>query len=290
MSLNLVKDIRSAYGHLNPHDVHALSRRDLSVGLAAMSEAGYEALERFFIPDAAAADFGLKAVAALKRVGPGAAPNTFDFIVCEEDMPCPKGAIIFHPNNPAATREEILDAYQELEIPISRHFLSFREAVITRIIQRTSKENALFSLVTALPNVLPNFLELPWAVGEFATDTAFLTINQVRMAFLIAAANEKPVGYGAQKFELATIVAGAFGWRAIARELVGKIPLGGGLIPKAGIAFAGTYAVGLSLERYHRTGYSLNRKEHRQAYNIALERGKGIVENLLSGLKKRPAA
>ena len=64
---------------------------------------------------------------------------------------------------------------------------------------------------------MPNLLELPWSVAEFAGDTAFLTINQVRMAFLIAAAHGKPVGYVEQKMELATIAAGAFGWRAIAQ-------------------------------------------------------------------------
>ena len=40
----------------------------------------------------------------------------------------------------------------------------------------------------------------------------------------------------------------AFGWRALARELVGHIPLGGGLIPKGAIAYAGTYVVGKGLE------------------------------------------
>lgn len=95
--------------------------------------------------------------------------------------------------------------------------------------------------------------------------------------------------------ELASIAAGAFGWRAIARELIGKIPLGGGLIPKAAISFAGTYVVGLSLERLHRTGNSLNRNETRDAYAVALEKGKGIARSLISsirspGTKKRNAA
>ena len=87
-------------------------------------------------------------------------------------------------------------------------------------------------------------IELPWAIGEFASDTAFLTMNQIRMAFLIAAASDRPIGYREQRSEIASIVAGAFGWRALARELVGKVPFGGGLIPKAGIAYAGTFAVG----------------------------------------------
>jgi hypothetical protein len=59
----------------------------------------------------------------------------------------------------------------------------FRQPVVDRIIHNVSKENALFSVVTALPDVVPSILQLPWSIGEFASDTAFLTINQIRMAF-----------------------------------------------------------------------------------------------------------
>ena len=130
----------------------------------------------------------------------------------------------------------------------------FRKPVIDRVIHSVARENALFAVATALPNVVPNLLELPWAVGEFASDTAFLTINQVRMAFLIGAASDQEVGYMEQKGQIATIVGSAFGWRTLARELVGKIPLGGGLIPKGAIAYAGTYVVGKGLERINRFG------------------------------------
>ncbi|MCU1259528.1 MAG: hypothetical protein JWO80_2413 [Bryobacterales bacterium] len=290
MSLNLVKDIRSAYAHLNPNDVRRLTERPLSVGLVANDESGYAAMERFLAPVPEDAELSVNGFAVLNRISANSTPGSYDLILCEEGVVCARNGYIFHPDDPARTICEILDGLQELEIPLARHFLSFREPVVNRIIHRISRENALFALVTALPNVVPNLLELPWAVGEFATDTAFLTINQVRLAFLIAAANGKTVGYGEQKAELASIVAAAFGWRAIARELIGKIPLGGGLIPKAAVAFAGTYVVGLSLERLHRTGSDLRRSERRAAYEQALERGKGIVRQLLPSLKKRNAA
>jgi len=153
-----------------------------------------------------------------------------------------------------------------------------------------SKENALFALATALPNIVPNLIELPWAIGEFASDTAFLTMNQIRMAFLIAAASDAQIGYREQKAEIGSIVTGAFGFRAIARELIGKIPFGGGLIPKAAVAFAGTYVMGLSLERYHRLGYGLTRAERREEYEQALKHGKNVAEILLAGFRKVDAA
>jgi hypothetical protein len=105
------------------------------------------------------------------------------------------------------------------------------------------------------------------------------------MAFLLAAASDRDVGYREQSREIASIVLGAFGWRALARELVGKIPMGGGLIPKAAIAYAGTRVVGLSLERFYRVGAAYTREERRQAYVDALERGKTYAASVLDGLR-----
>ena len=156
------------------------------------------------------------------------------------------------------------------------------------MVKKIAKENALFALATALPDIIP-FISLPWAMGEFASDTAFLTANQIRMAFLLAAANDRDIGYHEQRGEIASIILGAFGWRALARELVGKIPWGGGLVPKAAIAYAGTRVVGLSLERYYRLGKAYTRAERRLAYQDALERGKHIVGGLIEGFQQGAA-
>ncbi len=284
MSLNLIQDIKSALAHLNPTDVRRMSEQTISVGIAASNESGYSAIEKFLTAGS------LTPSAHVHRVSPNSAVDLHDIVLTDGYVAGVKDAIGFSAANPQASIDAILDRKSDLEIPLARQFPVFRHSAVTRIIQRTARENAMFSLVTALPNVIPNLIELPWAVGEFATDTAFLTINQVRMAFLIAAANGKPVGYTEQKLELASIAAGAFGWRAIARELVGKIPLGGGLIPKAAISFAGTYVVGLGLERLHRTGATMDRRESRDAYTAALEKGKEIAKGFIPVLKNRNVA
>jgi hypothetical protein len=72
-------------------------------------------------------------------------------------------------------------------------------------------------MATALPDIVPNLIELPWAATEFASDTAILTANQIKMAFLIAAASDRQVGYREQKKEIASVIGSAFGWRALAR-------------------------------------------------------------------------
>jgi hypothetical protein len=80
---------------------------------------------------------------------------------------------------------------------------------------------------------------------------------------------------------------GAFGWRTIARNLVAKIPFGGGLIPKAAIAYAGTYVVGKGLDKLHRTGNGLDRKERQALYEAAVEKGKTVVGQIVDSVKNR---
>src|ERR1035441_10542092 len=90
-------------------------------------------------------------------------------------------------------------------------------------------------------------------------------------------------GFANQRGAILSIAAGAFGWRALARELVGKIPLGGGLIPKGAIAYAGTYAVGKGLELYYRGNGSLTRGQRRIVYREALDRGRKVAASAVKG-------
>lgn len=183
---------------------------------------------------------------------------------------------------------EIIERQPDLKLALARQFVPFRKPVSDDIIVNVAKENAMFSVATSVPALMP-ILALPWAVGEFASDTAFLTMNQIRMAFMLAAANDRTIGYREQKAEIASLFAGAFGWRAIARELIGVIPMGAGIVPKAGIAFAGTFVMGVSLERLYRIGYGMTPAERKQAYKDALDRGKALAANLLNSYKGQKA-
>jgi len=291
MSLQVFKEIRAAVANLDPAEVQAAADRPLRIGLLADTERGFAAMVEFLLPSEKVSERKRAEGAALLDRALGSEPvDHFDVVLCEQGLRCPRNGFTFSAGQPEETVYEILAAHDELALALARNFPPFRQPVVDRVIHKVSKENALFSVVTALPDVVPSILELPWAVGEFASDTAFLTINQIRMAFLIAAASDKPVGYSLQKAEIATIVTGAFGWRALARELVGKIPFGGGLIPKGAIAFAGTYVVGLGLDRLHRLGYGLSSAERRDSYQVAFERGKGIIELVLRGMKSGNAA
>jgi hypothetical protein len=279
MSLSVLKDIRKIYAGLNADEIRGAAHRDLSIGLMAATEEGRQEMERFLAPGwlaLAARDEALRAVHPVD----GTPRNRFDFVLCEPGVPCPPNGYVFDPGDTAGLLKKIAADQEDLELALARRFPILRKAVSDRIVHRISRENALFALVTALPNVIPSVIDLPWAIGEFATDTAFLTMNQIRMALVLAGAHDNAIGYAEQKAQIAVIAAGAFGWRALARELVGKIPLGGGLIPKAAVAFAGTYVVGLGLEKVNRTGSGLSGREKKDAYADAFAKGREVVKEL----------
>lgn len=290
MASHIYGQIRKALSNLNPRDVRAIADRPISVGLIASSNEGFAAMEGLLAPASLSRTRRFETARILHRVGESASREEFDLVLCENELLCPPGAFRFDPSRPERTIRQIVERREDLSLALARNFLPFRKPVIDRIIRSVAKENATFSAVTALPDVIPSFIELPWAVGEFASDTAFLTMNQVRMAFLVAGASDQDIGYREQSAQIAGIVASAFGWRALARELIGKIPFGGGLIPKAAIAYAGTFTVGTGLERFYRIGYGLSREERRQVYERAFERGRSIVAEIIEAARfgRRP--
>jgi hypothetical protein len=282
-----LQQIRGAVAKLNPNDIRQTAERPIGIGLVASSSHGYNAMEDYFAPAAISRGKRWETAALLHRVGDAGAPASFDLEIYEEGLPGPPDAFSFSPRNPERTVEQIIQRREELGLPLARHLFPFRQPVVDQVIGTIAKENALFAMATALPDLMPSLLTMPWFIGEFASDTGFLTVNQVRMAFLIAAASDRAVGYREQRGQIGSIIAGAFGWRALARELAGKIPFGAGLIPKAAIAFAGTYVVGLSLDRLNRVGYGYSRAERQLSYERALVDGRAVAGRLLDGLRKR---
>jgi hypothetical protein len=275
--LKVLKQAKAAMSLLNPEEIVNRARRPLHIGLVASSEAAYAQMEEFLLPGSLPLDERPYMLDKLHRVDDPQTPEAVDLILFEEGIPASKGTYTFHREDPSTTISEILLGNEDIELALARQFPVFRARVVEGTIHAVARENALFAIATALPDIIPSLIELPWAFGEFASDTMFLTGNQIRMAFVIAASCGKEVGFLGQKGAILSIAAGAFGWRALARELVGKIPLGGGLIPKGAIAYAGTYAVGKGLEFYYGGNGSFSSGQRRSVFREALDRGREVV-------------
>lgn len=204
---------------------------------------------------------------------PGVATERIFELKTGDDLPSVIRRILTEPNL----------AYAHL--PLARAIPGFRHEVSMRIIQNVSVENAIFVASTSLGNVIPNPLQPLASVAEGLGDLVVLTANQLRMLFAVAAAYGEPVGYRKQAAEVGSIVAAAFGWRSIARELVGKIPMGGGVVPKAAIAFAGTWAMGDGIVYFYTTGKKLTKKELRERFEAAYDKGREAAERIAAGIK-----
>ena len=283
----VLSQIRDALANLSPSEVREQAQIPVTIELFASTPKTHEEMANYFAPSHQMSPERYEEVAGLIRRG-GESNTPAVIRIFEEGVAHTPGAFVYSRNKPEKVICDIIEAKPELKLALARQFIPFRKPVSDDIVFNVSKENALFSVATSIPALMP-ILSVPWAVGEFASDTAFLTMNQIRMAFMLAAANDRTIGYREQKGEIASLFAGAFGWRAIARELIGVIPMGAGIVPKAAIAFGGTFVVGMSLERFYRIGYGMTPAERKQAYKDAVERGKTIALNLLNSYKAQKA-
>ena len=172
----------------------------------------------------------------------------------------------------------------DLRLSLARHIPAFRPAVVTLLINDACRDNARIALISALPGVLPftDFLLPATALG----DLVLLTKNQGLLLLSIAAAYGREVDLRARTRELLPVVGSAFGWRAAARELLGLVPGGIGLVIRGAVAYAGTYTVGRAAALYYSTGQTLTGPRLHQLYRDALRDAVGRVRPLLK-LPKR---
>jgi hypothetical protein len=293
---SMLKHIRSAIAQLSPDEIQARAERPVRILLQAASPASAAAVENYLSGGKLGPARLAEARSLLLREEDAEPGARFHVVAFEAGLRPPPNWRVgydtfeFRPDRPELLVSDLLAGREDLSLALARRFSPFRDRVTKDIIQRVSGENAMFAIMSALPNVIPSLAEIPWAFGEFASDTAVLTVNQIRMAFQLAAASDHAVGFSEQRSEIGSLVAGAFGWRSLAREFSGKIPFGGGLLPKAAIAYAGTWVAGASLERLYRMGYGLTRQERKRASDEAFTRGREVASQLMARVKRRKDA
>jgi len=107
-----------------------------------------------------------------------------------------------------------------------------REPVCNELIERFSRQNGIIGVAVFLPGA----------------DFAVLTLNQIRLVLRLASAHALEIDQSRLPEVLATVGAG-FGFRAVARQVLGAVPVAGWVV-KGGIAYAGTRALGEAAHRY----------------------------------------
>jgi uncharacterized protein (DUF697 family) len=107
-----------------------------------------------------------------------------------------------------------------------------REPLCRELIESFSRRNGILGVAIFIPGA----------------DFPVLTLNQIRLVLRIGAAYGVEIDQRRLPEVLATVAAG-FGFRAVARQLLGAIPFAGWAV-KGGIAYAGTRALGEAAMRY----------------------------------------
>ena len=216
--------------------------------------------------------------------------GAFDFIVDAGGgrVDSPAGARVFSVDELGGwdeVAERILDERPDLNLSLARRFPGLRPRVAQRVIRETAIANAEFAMLSALPGVIPIIGPLlpPGALA----DIIMLTKNQAMMLYRLAAIYELPLDASSRSRDLAPLLANAFGWRALAREIVGAIPGGVGLIARGTIAYAGTAAVGKGLLRLYQTGQKATRAQINQFYRESLAGAKEAAQGIAKRLTHR---
>jgi len=174
----------------------------------------------------------------------------------------------------------MLDCLPERALALGRAFSLFRPMVAEVEIARVARVNAEVAILSAIPQA-----SLILGPASVLADSLVITKNQVVLALRLAAMNGQELNR-ARALEALPIVGAAFGWRAAARELVGFLPAGLGVVPKAAIAYAGTLAAGKAAAWYYQTGHRLTDAQVRQLYRESSARALGAVREMVRTIRR----
>ena len=147
-------------------------------------------------------------------------------------------------------------------VPLAKAYPVFRRAACEEIIRKNARENAV---IGALP--------IPGA------DMPVMTANQARMVLHLAAAHDVDLSFQRAR-ELLGVLAAGFGLRALTRQVVKVVPVGG-WAAAAAIGYAGTVAMGRSTVLYfERGGQKVGEKEMEEIRRRATEEAKSFVSRV----------
>lgn len=147
-------------------------------------------------------------------------------------------------------------------VALAKGYPPLRRAVCEEVVRHNARQNAV---VGALP--------IPGA------DMPVMTANQARMVLNIAAAYDEELSMDRAK-ELLGVLAAGFGLRAISRQAVKLVPIGG-WAAAAVIGYAGTVAMGRTTILYfERGGQKVGEKEMEQIRDRATQEAKAFVSRL----------
>jgi uncharacterized protein (DUF697 family) len=193
---------------------------------------------------------------------------------------------------PALSREalrgrvfpHIVEICKGVEIAVGRCLPPMREAVAAKL-TRDAANNALkIALASAVVDHIPI---VGLVMGVFASAGDMMAITGIQMMLLL----HIEATYGRdpdvqRMWQLLPVIGGGFGWRSLARELSGFIPVAGIAI-KGAIAYAGTIVVGEGVTFYYEHGRQMSSGQAKSIYETTKNEAMTFARDVLARLTKK---
>jgi uncharacterized protein (DUF697 family) len=207
--------------------------------------------------------------------GPAAPPapgSTADYVVTALTKEGLRGRVFPH----------LIERCKGVEIAVGRRLPVMRETVAAKL-TRDAANNALkVALASAVVDHIPVF---GLVLGAFASAGDMVAITGIQMMLLL----HIEAAYGRDPdlqhlWQLLPVVGGGFGWRMLARELSGFIPVAGIAI-KGAIAYAGTIVVGDGVSFFMEQGHHMTKGEAATLYERTKDDAMRFARDLLRKLR-----
>ncbi|MGR4065010.1 MAG: hypothetical protein ACLQPV_06135 [Vulcanimicrobiaceae bacterium] len=157
----------------------------------------------------------------------------------------------------------LIECSHGVEIAVGRRLPPLREAAAAKLTRDASANALKVALASAVVDHIPLVGVVLGAVAS-AGDTVVITALQMMLLLQIQATYGKDPDVQ-RMWQLLPVIGGGLGWRALARELVGFVPLAG--IPiKGAIAYAGTIVVGEGVAFFLENGKHMSKVQASALY------------------------
>jgi len=202
------------------------------------------------------------------------APSAFaEYVVPAISKEALRGRVFVH----------IVDVSKGVEIAIGRRLPPMRETVAAKL-TRDAANNALkVAIASAVVDHIP---VVGVVLGAFASAGDMVAITGLQMMLLLhiqAAYGKDPDVQ--RMWQLLPVIGGGFGWRTLARELVGFVPVAGIAI-KGAIAYAGTIVVGEGATFFLEHGKPMGKGQAKVIYERTKDDAMRFARDVITRFKK----
>jgi uncharacterized protein (DUF697 family) len=179
---------------------------------------------------------------------------------------------------------QLIERCKGVEIAVGRRLPVLRETVAAKL-TRDAANNALkVALASAVVDHIPVF---GLVLGAFASAGDMVAITGIQMMLLLHVEATYGKDPDVQRlWQLLPVVGGGFGWRMLARELSGFIPVAGIAI-KGAIAYAGTIVVGEGVAFYYEHGRHMSAGQASTIYENTKKDALDFARDIVARFTKR---